>query len=183
MHQESPPVVQNDKFYTCLLSKENSAPNTSFRVYYADDAVAFPFFLESQSGTPKHPMTVGVTLPPLTPPPSYFSASSKKKKGNMRLTRSRKNRIISSILPKQRMSKVQCSWTYTPTLLHFIHGGLLRLLPAGFFSFDVSAGACRAFSHGATRPSSKQSGLFSNGLTLVSLKKAIVETIICAKLF
>ncbi|XP_072959949.1 uncharacterized protein [Typha angustifolia] len=65
-------IKKEDKFYSRLLSKESSASNPSFRVYYGVASGSVPFLWESQPGTPKHPSS-NTTIPPLTPPPSYYS--------------------------------------------------------------------------------------------------------------
>lgn len=69
-------IKQDDKFFSRLLSKENSAPTPSFRVYYGGVPSSVPFMWETRPGTPKHPH-FDDSLPPLTPPPSYYSSSSK----------------------------------------------------------------------------------------------------------
>ncbi|KAL8038987.1 hypothetical protein ABFX02_10G006100 [Erythranthe guttata] len=67
---------EDDKFFTRLLSKENS--KSSFRVYYGDVSSAVPFTWETCPGTPKHNSSSSDhhhhvnLMPPLTPPPSYF---------------------------------------------------------------------------------------------------------------
>jgi hypothetical protein len=66
-------IKQDDKFFSRLLSKENSNTNPSFRV-----SVAVPFVWESQPGTPKYTFSKD-TIPPLTPPPSYHFKNSNKK--------------------------------------------------------------------------------------------------------
>ncbi|KEH29220.1 hypothetical protein MtrunA17_Chr4g0013161 [Medicago truncatula] len=66
-------IKQDDKFFSRLLSKENSNIHPSFRV-----SLAVPFVWESQPGTPKHTFS-NDTIPPLTPPPSYqFNNANKK---------------------------------------------------------------------------------------------------------
>ncbi|KAI3829491.1 hypothetical protein L1987_03616 [Smallanthus sonchifolius] len=64
-------IKQDDKFFSRLLSKENSASNPSFRVYYGNVSGAVPFTWEIQPGTPKHKLSDN-SIPPLTPPPSYY---------------------------------------------------------------------------------------------------------------
>ena len=68
--QKALQIKKNDKFYGKLLSKESSAANPSFRVYYGGASGAVPFIWESRPGTPKHQSQDDI-LPPLTPPPSY----------------------------------------------------------------------------------------------------------------
>ncbi|KAL3753462.1 hypothetical protein ACJRO7_000807 [Eucalyptus globulus] len=69
-------IKQDDKFFSRLLSKENSASNPSFRVDYGGVSSSVPFMWETRPGTPKHPC-FDDSLPPLTPPPSYYSSSNK----------------------------------------------------------------------------------------------------------
>lgn len=64
-------IKQDDKFFSRLVSKENSTSNPSFRVYYGNVSGAVPFTWEIQPGTPKHKFS-GTSVPPLTPPPSYY---------------------------------------------------------------------------------------------------------------
>ncbi|KAL4325736.1 hypothetical protein GQ457_11G010150 [Hibiscus cannabinus] len=87
-------MKQEDKFFSRLMSKEISKPNSSFRVYYAGASLAVPFTWESHPGTPKHPAD-DATLPPLTPPPSYHSSSKSKSKQK----KSSKSTLLSSIFP------------------------------------------------------------------------------------
>ncbi|PON79044.1 hypothetical protein PanWU01x14_015450 [Parasponia andersonii] len=68
-------IKQDDKFFSRLLSKETSQPNSSCRVYYGEAAGAVPFVWESQPGTPKHTFET-TSLPPLTPPPSYSTTNN-----------------------------------------------------------------------------------------------------------
>ncbi|EXB25878.1 hypothetical protein L484_012305 [Morus notabilis] len=68
-------IKQDDKFFSRLLSKETSQPNSSHRVYYGEAAGAIPFVWESQPGTPKHTLFGNASLPPLTPPPSYANSN------------------------------------------------------------------------------------------------------------
>uniref|UniRef100_A0A6N2K8M8 Uncharacterized protein n=1 Tax=Salix viminalis TaxID=40686 RepID=A0A6N2K8M8_SALVM len=63
---------QDDRFFSRIMSKENSMANPSFRVYHGGVSVAVPFVWESQPGTPKHTFCEKIP-PPLTPPPSYYS--------------------------------------------------------------------------------------------------------------
>ncbi|OMO67762.1 hypothetical protein COLO4_30002 [Corchorus olitorius] len=71
-------IKQDDRFFSRLLSKENSVANPSFRVYYGGVPRSVPFMWESQPGTPKHAFS-DTSLPPLTPPPSYYSNSGSAK--------------------------------------------------------------------------------------------------------
>ncbi|KAJ6395246.1 hypothetical protein OIU77_020499 [Salix suchowensis] len=70
-------IKQDDRFFSRLMSKENSMANPSFRVYHGGVSVAVPFVWESQPGTPKHTFCEKIP-PPLTPPPSYYTNYSKK---------------------------------------------------------------------------------------------------------
>ncbi|KAI0526969.1 hypothetical protein KFK09_002565 [Dendrobium nobile] len=90
-------ITQNEKFYSRVLSKENSAKNPSFRVYYGVASGSVPFLWESQPGTPKHPMADS-TLPPLTPPPSYYTSSNKK----TNFIKSHKQNLFQAMLPRLR---------------------------------------------------------------------------------
>ncbi|KAK8542333.1 hypothetical protein V6N13_137092 [Hibiscus sabdariffa] len=87
-------MKQDDKFFSRLMSKEISMPNSSSRVYYAGASLAVPFTWESHPGTPKHP-ACDATLPPLTPPPSYHSSSQSKSKQK----KSSKSTLLGSIFP------------------------------------------------------------------------------------
>nr|XP_043610453.1 uncharacterized protein LOC122582161 [Erigeron canadensis] len=69
--QKSLKIKQDDKFFSRLLSKENSTANPSFRVYYGNVSSSVPFTWEIQPGTPKHKFSDN-SVPPLTPPPSYY---------------------------------------------------------------------------------------------------------------
>ncbi|KAL8214799.1 hypothetical protein R6Q57_004248 [Mikania cordata] len=65
-------IKEDDKFFSKLLSKENSAANPSFRVYYGNVSGTVPFTWEIQPGTPKYKHSDNPLIPPLTPPPSYY---------------------------------------------------------------------------------------------------------------
>lgn len=90
-----------DKFFSRVLSKENSPGNPSFRVYYGVAAGSVPFFWESQPGTPKHTMAA-TALPPLTPPPSYYTSSRSTAKSP---SKSPKHSLIQAILPRLTLTK------------------------------------------------------------------------------
>jgi len=92
-------IKQDDKFFSRLLSKENST-KPSFRM-----AVAVPFVWESQPGTPKYTFSQD-TLPPLTPPPSYYANSTKK--NNPLKKRSRSNLFL-ALFPKLNLKKTLLS--------------------------------------------------------------------------
>ncbi|MBA0749287.1 hypothetical protein Gogos_003234 [Gossypium gossypioides] len=76
-HNKSLEIKQDDKFFSRLLSKENSVADPSFRVYYGGLPGAVPFMWESQPGTPKYTFS-DTSIPPLTPPPSFYSNSNSK---------------------------------------------------------------------------------------------------------
>lgn len=74
-------IKDDDKFFSRLLSKENSNKGeSSFRFYYyggSSSSSSIPFHWESEPGTPKHSFTNSTQLnPPLTPPPSYNNNQS-----------------------------------------------------------------------------------------------------------
>lgn len=73
-------IKQEDKFFSRLLSKENSVANPSLRVYYGGVSCSVPFMWESKPGTPKYTFSDTSLLPPLTPPPSYYSNNSSNSK-------------------------------------------------------------------------------------------------------
>ncbi|QCD98690.1 hypothetical protein DEO72_LG6g3412 [Vigna unguiculata] len=88
-------ITKDDRFFSRLMAKEATTPNSSSRIfYYGETSVAVPFTWEAQPGTPKHPLS-HTSLPPLTPPPSYFS-NSHSAKG----TTSKPNNIFSTIFPR-----------------------------------------------------------------------------------
>ncbi|WOL06855.1 hypothetical protein Cni_G15589 [Canna indica] len=106
-------MLEDDKFYGRLLSKESSAANPSFRVYYGGASGAVPFFWESQPGTPKH-ATAAASLPPLTPPPSYFSTPTRNRSGATSANKASKPpAFILAILPKLRQRKVHISPSFS----------------------------------------------------------------------
>ncbi|KAK7387496.1 hypothetical protein VNO78_28348 [Psophocarpus tetragonolobus] len=95
-------ISKDDRFFSRLLAKENSTPNSSSRIfYYGETSVAVPFTWEAQPGTPKHPLS-RTSLPPLTPPPSYFS-SPKSHTANKRNSKPN-NYTFLTILPKLLVS-------------------------------------------------------------------------------
>ncbi|XP_020108643.1 uncharacterized protein LOC109724281 [Ananas comosus] len=86
---------------TKVSSTSNDNHNPSFRVYYAVTAGSVPFVWESEPGTPKKPAADDfnrqlLTLPPLTPPPSYYSANTKKSVEKSH----KKFSLIKAVLPK-----------------------------------------------------------------------------------
>ncbi|RDY07013.1 hypothetical protein CR513_08928, partial [Mucuna pruriens] len=90
-------ITKEDRFFSRLMAKESTTPNSSSRIfYYGEKSVAVPFTWEAQPGTPKHPLSE-TSLPPLTPPPSYFSTSKSHtaKRGN-----TKSNNVLLSILPR-----------------------------------------------------------------------------------
>ncbi|OIT27156.1 PREDICTED: uncharacterized protein LOC109214328 [Nicotiana attenuata] len=71
-------IKDDDKFFSRLLSKENSNKGeSSFKFYYYEGSCSssIPFHWESEPGTPKHSFANTILNPPLTPPPSYQSIS------------------------------------------------------------------------------------------------------------
>jgi Protein of unknown function (DUF688) len=62
-------IKTENKFFARLLSKEISLSTPSFRIYGAAPT-SVPFIWESQPGTPKIADSA-LSLPPITPPPSY----------------------------------------------------------------------------------------------------------------
>ncbi|KAL3334414.1 hypothetical protein AABB24_030917 [Solanum stoloniferum] len=92
-------IKQDDKFFSRLLSKESTAKGgeSSFRYYYCGGSSgSIPFVWESQPGTPKHKFS-DISLPPLTPPPSYQT--------NAPLRKQSKSNFFFSIFPKIIPSK------------------------------------------------------------------------------
>jgi len=88
-------ITKDDRFFSRLMAKEATTPNSSSRIfYYGETSVAVPFTWEAQPGTPKHPLSE-TSLPPLTPPPSYFSNSH-----NSKGRSSKASSMFSSILPR-----------------------------------------------------------------------------------
>ncbi|BAT86495.1 uncharacterized protein HKW66_Vig0060150 [Vigna angularis] len=88
-------ITKDDRFLSRLMAKEATTPNSSSRIfYYGETSVAVPFTWEAQPGTPKHPLS-DISLPPLTPPPSYFS-NLHSVKGRS----SKPNNMFSTILPR-----------------------------------------------------------------------------------
>ncbi|PKA67135.1 alkylated DNA repair protein [Apostasia shenzhenica] len=111
--REALEIVEDGKFFSRLLSKENSATNPSFRVYYGVAAGAVPFLWESQPGTPKHPMAAGEPFLPLNPPPSYYRIAPKK--SSARRTATPKLRLLHAMLPKLTISGIPLS-PFSPKL-------------------------------------------------------------------
>ncbi|WMV33658.1 hypothetical protein MTR67_027043 [Solanum verrucosum] len=92
-------IKQDDKFFSRLLSKESTVKGgeSSFRYYYCGgSSCSIPFVWESQPGTPKHKFS-DISLPPLTPPPSYQT--------NAPLRKQSKSNFFFSIFPKIIPSK------------------------------------------------------------------------------
>ncbi|KAK1311676.1 hypothetical protein QJS10_CPA07g01259 [Acorus calamus] len=90
-----------NKFHARLLSKESSATNPSFRVYYTAASRAVPFHWESQPGKPKVEPPPESKLPPLTPPPSYLSNP---KQSNSTITKHSKSnaKLFKNIFSKKK---------------------------------------------------------------------------------
>ncbi|KAE8726700.1 Aspartate aminotransferase isoform 1 [Hibiscus syriacus] len=94
-HNKTLEIKQNNKFFSRLLSKENSVTNLSFRVYYGGLSGAVPFMWESQLGTPKYTFS-DTSIPPLTPPPSFYSKSTTKPIKNKRS----RSGLLQALFPK-----------------------------------------------------------------------------------
>ncbi|KAJ8898881.1 hypothetical protein K2173_008190 [Erythroxylum novogranatense] len=75
--QKSFRIQEGDKFFSRILSKENSLANPSSRVYYGGVSGSVPFVWESEPGTPKYHKFCENSIPPLTPPPSFYSNTGK----------------------------------------------------------------------------------------------------------
>ncbi|XP_016450729.1 uncharacterized protein LOC107775505 [Nicotiana tabacum] len=101
-------IKQDDKFFSRLLSKENTARGeSSFRYYYCGGSSgSIPFVWESQPGTPKHKFS-DTSLPPLTPPPSYQTNAHLKS-----LQKQSKPNFFLSIFPKISSKRI----TFSPSL-------------------------------------------------------------------
>ncbi|ESW12127.1 hypothetical protein PHAVU_008G086700 [Phaseolus vulgaris] len=130
-------IKQDDKFFSRLLSKENSMSKPSFRM-----AVAVPFVWESQPGTPKYTFSQD-TLPPLTPPPSYYAKSTKKNKPVKK--RSRSNLFL-ALFPKLNLKKtiLSPSSSSAPSTSLWLPSDSSKVVPVGkhvrkrFLSFGSS---------------------------------------------
>ncbi|XP_020593770.1 uncharacterized protein LOC110033933 [Phalaenopsis equestris] len=93
-------MINDHKFFSRLLSKEISASNPSFRVYYGVAPGSVPFLWESQPGTPKH-TAAAAPPPPLAPPPSYYFNSSP----NSVKKSPRQRKLIHAVLPRLSLRK------------------------------------------------------------------------------
>ncbi|XVF37439.1 hypothetical protein REPUB_Repub20aG0007800 [Reevesia pubescens] len=121
-------IKQDDKFFSRILSKENSVANPSFRVYYGGVSGAVPFMWESQPGTPKYTFS-DKSLPPLTPPPSYYSKSNSKpikKQSRSGLLHALFLKMISLKITNLVPSSPSSSWSSTPTFLAMSPGKYQR---------------------------------------------------------
>ncbi|XP_041001765.1 uncharacterized protein LOC121247496 [Juglans microcarpa x Juglans regia] len=103
--QYSLDLKENDKFFSRLMAKETSAPNSSCRVlYYGRASSAVPFTWESQPGTPKHAAISESSFIPalqITPPPnSHYCANSKSKSNSVKKINSKPNPFYTNIFPK-----------------------------------------------------------------------------------
>ncbi|KAM7275656.1 hypothetical protein ACFE04_017522 [Oxalis oulophora] len=119
--------VENDKFFSKLMSKESSFANSSTRIYYggSSTSVNIPFDWETTPGIPKDTLYINDTpLPPLTPPPSYSYSNPKKSiQNNISCTttttttttttnnNSTKPNLLSNFFPKRRSNHVTPSFT------------------------------------------------------------------------
>ncbi|CAN4115960.1 unnamed protein product [Withania somnifera] len=98
----------NSKFFSKLLSKENSnatASVPSFRVYYNDVPSSVPFTWELQPGTPKHTFSQTSLLPPLTPPPSYYSNTNNNSTNKTPTKNNSRSKILHSLITKLNPKK------------------------------------------------------------------------------
>lgn len=107
LSQKSLQILQDDKFFSRLLSKETSVANPSFRVYYGGLPGAVPFLWESQPGTPKSKFSDD-TLPPLTPPPSYYTSTKPVKKPS-------RSNLLQTLFPKRSSRKTQMPSLRSPS--------------------------------------------------------------------
>jgi Protein of unknown function (DUF688) len=102
---QSPVHIKHEgKFFARLLTKECSMSTPSFR-YYGVVPGSVPFVWEVQPGTPKVAMS-GITVPPITPPPSYQYPCNKTR------TRKKKNKkfirrigLIAAVFRRFRLKK------------------------------------------------------------------------------
>ncbi|QCE12009.1 uncharacterized protein LOC114184069 [Vigna unguiculata] len=131
-------MKQDDKFFSRLLSKENSLSKPSFRM-----AVAVPFVWESQPGTPKYTFSQN-TLPPLTPPPSYYANSTNK---NNPLKKRSRSKLFLALFPKINLKKSPSSSSSSlssPSPSLWSHSDSSKVVPVGkharrrFLSFGSS---------------------------------------------
>ncbi|KAL7136172.1 hypothetical protein ABFS83_10G011800 [Erythranthe nasuta] len=109
---------EDDKFFTRLLSKENS--KSSFRVYYGDVSSAVPFTWETCPGTPKHHMNSSSSsdhnlMPPLTPPPSYFNNNNNLDNDSFKRNSSRSKILLHNLLRRMNPKKLPSSCHVAPT--------------------------------------------------------------------
>ncbi|GMN40518.1 hypothetical protein TIFTF001_009741 [Ficus carica] len=97
-------IQQDDKFFSRLLSRENSIAHPSSRLlYYGRRPGSVPFLWESEPGTPKSKSHGDddnsiVLRPPLTPPPSYYFNSHKNNAINKR---PRASNLLNTLFPKK----------------------------------------------------------------------------------
>lgn len=103
---QSPIHIKHEgKFYARLLTKESPMSNPSFR-YYGVVPGSVPFLWETQPGTPKVAVS-GITVPPITPPPSYQyqcnETNTKKKKKNKRFIM--RMSVIAAVFRRFRIRK------------------------------------------------------------------------------
>ncbi|KAL7095158.1 hypothetical protein ACP275_10G006700 [Erythranthe tilingii] len=110
---------EDDKFFTRLLSKENS--KSSFRVYYGDVSSAVPFTWETCPGTPKHNSSSSSDhhvnlMPPLTPPPSYFNNHNNLDINDSFKTNSSRSKVLMhNLLRRMNPKKLPSSCHVAPT--------------------------------------------------------------------
>ncbi|RWR81224.1 hypothetical protein CKAN_00989800 [Cinnamomum micranthum f. kanehirae] len=97
--KESLQIMQDEKFFSRILSKESSMANPSCRVYYGVAPGAVPFMWESQPGTPKNTIST-TSIPPLTPPPSYLYNQKKN-----HIKKHPRPNLLHNILPRLTLRK------------------------------------------------------------------------------
>ncbi|WOH10904.1 hypothetical protein DCAR_0830381 [Daucus carota subsp. sativus] len=110
-------LKEEDKLFSSLFSKESSAANPSFRVYYADHVPsAVPFVWETQPGTPKHDFSSKNhenNPPTLRPPPSFYFTPTRDHKPTKTHSMSRSTQIIinnlKNIVPPYKKNQLSSS--------------------------------------------------------------------------
>ncbi|KAL6203537.1 hypothetical protein ACLB2K_027237 [Fragaria x ananassa] len=75
----------------------------------ASASVSVPFNWESQPGTPKSKFHQNLTLPPLTPPPSYFYNTKSTNNRPKTKIKNSKSLLLLNIFPKLRSRKASTS--------------------------------------------------------------------------
>ncbi|TKY47617.1 hypothetical protein E2542_SST29677 [Spatholobus suberectus] len=85
-------ITKDDRFFSRLMAKEASTPNTSSRIfYYGETSVAVPFTWEAQPGTPQTPLVRDLSASSYTPtflffkPPQVPQRQAKKLQGQQHI--------------------------------------------------------------------------------------------------